>query len=655
MRLLRALLCVGLCLAVRSSAQAVRWDVGGGGSWNNGANWQGGLLPGASEAAEFANDISGTATVTLDGDRTVASLRFADSSGSDGNWTISAGSLTAATITVDNERATIDATIHGSNGLTKLGDGMLILSASNQNSDFVGTVSINAGTLRISHISHLGASANAVTIANGATLQITESIIVPSARAVTIGLGGGTIDVSDNREFRLNNSGFAFNGPLTKVGAGNLLLNKSGSGGGGAIVTEGVLEIGKADALGTGSIRLTGGAFYFYQSNPTNLTAPIVLAGGTLFPGADHNVTSTGKRYAGDITLVNSTTSFVRSLDGKTYFNLQNPKLDERNLVLSGKISDNGNLELSARGDGEPATKNIEFWNTSNDFTGTITVHAGVSFVARGDGGTLGGTTTDRSAIRFYDEEYPMKPGRLSLRNDSAMATSYKADLVVDSAATIDANRDQITGATHSILSFHDLTLRQYALTITGGNGFQIRIDGTTTLDADATIDTQTANLILQGPVVGSGGITKTGPGRLELTATSNRYTGDTRVDSGILLVVAGVNSDDTRAHDTIIGTTAGTAELITAHIRQDALTINAGSRVTIQTTGGASGTSVVNLLQIANSSGNFSWDAGGGFALGATGDAVNDVIAAPEPAAWTIAIVAALTGLAAYRWRGKQ
>ena len=106
---------------------------------------------------------------------------------------------------------------------------------------------------------------------------------------------------------------------------------------------------------------------------------------------------------------------------------------------------------------------------------------------------------------------------------------------------------------------------------------------------------------------------------------------------------------------DTTVGTTGGatTATLITEHIRQDVLTINAGSKVKISATGGAASTSVVNVLNIANASGSFSWSVpGGDISPAATGGPVASGAAVPEPATWLLAVIAALAGLVAWRRR---
>ena len=128
--------------------------------------------------------------------------------------------------------------------------------------------------------------------------------------------------------------------------------------------------------------------------------------------------------------------------------------------------------------------------------------------------------------------------------------------------------------------------------------------------------DEQTTLRLTQA-VGGTVGLTKAGPGIVELTAASNGYTGPTVVAQGTLRVTAGIDSagaGPASGDDTTVGTTgpaATTATLITDHVRQDTLTINAGSKVEIRRRR-PPGTSVVNFLQIANTDGTFNWGTAG-------------------------------------------
>lgn len=103
-------------------------------------------------------------------------------------------------------------------------------------------------------------------------------------------------------------------------------------------------------------------------------------------------------------------------------------------------------------------------------------------------------------------------------------------------------------------------------------------------------------------------------------------------------------------AGDTAVGTVSA-ATLVTEHVRQDSLTINADSTVMISTTGGESSTSIVNLLQIFNGT-DFTWSAAGGAVLPQSSDAGGAVQSVPEPSVWALTAIALLSLLAMRRRR---
>lgn len=166
------------------------------------------------------------------------------------------------------------------------------------------------------------------------------------------------------------------------------------------------------------------------------------------------------------------------------------------------------------------------------------------------------------------------------------------------------------------------------------------------------------ATLTLAGEVSGSQGLTKSGSGTVALTAASNTYTSDTAVVEGLLNIASGINSGGTWADSTTValdnGSSPALVELVTAHVRQDALTINDNGKVTISATSGPASTSVVNLLQIGDGSGGFTWSfggQGGGAVVPLSGEMGGEASPVPEPSTWALAVIALLAiGYAARR-----
>ena len=84
--------------------------------------------------------------------------------------------------------ATVGAVIQGTGGLNKTDLGTLVLTAANT---YTGGTTVSGGTLSIASDANLGAATGGLTL-NGGTLRTTADLT--SARAVTLGAAGGTID-----------------------------------------------------------------------------------------------------------------------------------------------------------------------------------------------------------------------------------------------------------------------------------------------------------------------------------------------------------------------------------------------------------------------------------------------------------------------------
>ncbi len=154
------------------------WNVASGGSWTTSGKWiPAGPPDGAGNTADFSQQtLAANATVTLDGSRTIGNLIFGDQ-GNAYNWTLapgSGGTLTLQvstgppTITVNNQTTTISVVLSGSEGLSLLGSGKLVLTASNT---YTGPTSVNQGNLAVN-----GSLASAVTVNSGGTLGGTGNL-----------------------------------------------------------------------------------------------------------------------------------------------------------------------------------------------------------------------------------------------------------------------------------------------------------------------------------------------------------------------------------------------------------------------------------------------------------------------------------------------
>ena len=188
------------------------WSKNGGGSWTTSGNWDSGVADGADETASFGFfSVPTTLTTTLDGARTIGSLDFTGTTGY--TWTLSTGSggpLTLdddidaySSITVFNANQTvlISVVITGTNGLQKLNDGTLILTATNTytGGTLIGDVGIDGGVFIVN-----GAITDPLTLTNfsgtlGGTGVISSPVVVAAGAVLAPGNAAiGTLSISNS-------------------------------------------------------------------------------------------------------------------------------------------------------------------------------------------------------------------------------------------------------------------------------------------------------------------------------------------------------------------------------------------------------------------------------------------------------------------------
>ena len=177
------------------------WTSLSAGNWSTAGNWQNSTVAdGADATATFAQATG--VTVTLDGNRSIGGLSFANS-----DYTLTGNTLTLATtlgssnlqVSGSGVTATIGSSIAGSSTLTKTGSGTLRLT--NINSHSGGTI-VNEGTLELAGSSGGNSLVSGhVTVNSGATLALTG--------------GDGT--------------GFGWNNPISSLTINGGTVNASGS------------------------------------------------------------------------------------------------------------------------------------------------------------------------------------------------------------------------------------------------------------------------------------------------------------------------------------------------------------------------------------------------------------------------------------------
>jgi outer membrane autotransporter protein len=192
--------------------------------------------------------------------------------------------LGGQTLTVGGNGAstTFSGMISGTGALVKTGTGTLTLSGSNR---YSGGTQIDGGMLSASVDENLGDAHGALDI-NGGTFQVTGSAFNNTARPVTFGAAGATIDVAQQFVSVQMDGAIDGSGSLIKTGAGTLTLNGVNTYTGTTTVSDGALVIGDEthpNASIAGGLTVADGATLGGEGT---LGSSVTIAdGATLAPG----------------------------------------------------------------------------------------------------------------------------------------------------------------------------------------------------------------------------------------------------------------------------------------------------------------------------------------------------------------------------------
>lgn len=593
--LLPVLLLAGLG-SMPAGAADLYWDVngtavglGGTGAWNTSSlfwnpnsNGVSGPMAAWNNAAVGGDNaiFNGTAgTVTLAGPTTAHNLTFGVA-----GYTLAGSTLTltGATPTISTVGATaISSILAGSAGITKIGAGVLTLSAANT---FSGNVTVSGGGLALASDASLGNAGNGVSVANGTSISSTGAlagsrvVTIVSGRAVAAsgaltarftGAGGlqvlGTIsndanDYTGQTVFGQSTNGFtsvADLGVASSLGAptdatlGTISVS-AGGGLGGSIV-----YFGDGDSSnrkwqfnntssggntfqnsGTGTLTLTGdilaaGAFSLTM-NFSAASADMDLL-GVVSSTAARTVAFTGNAGR-TITLGGANT-----YSGPTAINTITVKAGT--LANSGSNSSLGagssisfsSGTLSYTGTGSATDRSISIAGASkisNDgsgalsFSGATTVAAGATLTL---GGSFAGANTLSGAVSGAGNLTMNGAGTWLVSGNNSFAgntTVQSGTLLAGSSTAFGApGRLVVNGGTLGLNGF-DVAANSLA-----GTGGAVDLGGNT-----LTVNGATGATAYAGAIIGSGGLTKLGASTLTLTG-ANTYTGTTSVGGGTLAV----------------------------------------------------------------------------------------------------------------------
>ena len=288
---------------------------------HNGSQWSG-----AVSIGETANS---TVSASL-GAVTMASLTTSSTSVGSGlisgtlniagaNTTVGMTSLKVANYTTGTSSGNVAGVVNITNGTTSIANGINLANAMAGSGTTSATLNLTGGSLSVGTAGVSATNGIFTTVSGGSvttTLTLDGASLNMNGNAI-----GGAGQLIANLNFvsgTLSNVSQINNGAgLNKTGSGTLMLAGSNSYTGGTTVNNGTLQVGDANALGTGILSVNGGALDLHGNSIRVLA--FSGSGGRVTNMASGTstlttVTSGTSTYAGDI--VNGTGSVVLTNSG---------------------------------------------------------------------------------------------------------------------------------------------------------------------------------------------------------------------------------------------------------------------------------------------------------------------------------------------------
>ena len=350
--------------------------------------------------------------------------------------------------------------------------------------------------------------------------------------------------------------------------SGTLVLGAANTYSGGTIVNGGNLQLATGASLQTGSaLRITGGTFDLNGNNQTvgalsGTGGTLALGAGTLTAG-DSLSTTLSSAITGTGSLVKQGTGTLTLLGANTYSGgttVSAGVLQGTTTSLQGAIVNNASVAFNQTNNGTYAgnmsgagsltklgTGTVILTGT-NSYTGGTTVSGGV---LQGHTTSLQGSIVNNASVVFDHASAGTYAGNMS---GSGSLTKIGAGVL-----TVSGNNSYTGGTTVSAGTFRlgssTALPTMGALTVSGGifdlNGFNLTVGslagsgGTISLGGSNLIADDATNTTLSTTITGTGGITKSGAGLLNLTG-ANTYTGPTTVSGGRLAINGSITSNVT-------------------------------------------------------------------------------------------------------------
>ena len=506
--------------------------------------------------------------------------------------------LTADTsVGVTADSLTLGGIVSGNYGVTKIGNGTLILSGANT---YTGLTTVSVGAIRIANNAALGAATAGTVVGSGDALEIIGGITSAEPLSVAgtgISSGGvlrnisgantlsGAVTLTANSSVAVDDGSLTLGGAvggaftLTKAGNGTLTLSGANTYSGATTISAGQVVLGNASGLGVTNAGTTISSGAALDVNGQTIGDETITMGGSGIgsAGAILNSSASAASISGGVLLSADTT--IGTPSGE--------------LTLSGRINETGGaFNLTKVGTGTLTLAG------DNLVDGVLYVTAGT--VKLGNNAALGsagagkqtevstGAAVDLNGATVASEQIVLSGAGVSdsgaLYNSSTTAASLTGAITLTNGATIKS-----TG-TGGLTFTGGITLNANTVTFDGANNFTVS----------------------STKITGTGGLIKNGAGALTLNV-ANDFTGNTTINAGsvvlgsggtlaspVIAMAAGTTIDVTAkgsaytlAGQTLRGpTAAGTATIAAGS--NDGLTLDASS--TLVAPSFATGTAAFNV-----------------------------------------------------------
>ena len=456
----------------------------------------------------------------------------------------------------------------------------LVLSTNGVGTGGTNTISFDGGTLRA------GSGASNNFISNGVA-------------AVTLNVGGGTIDSSNNAI--TIGATIDGSGTLTKTGTGTLTLSGANTYSGGTTVNGGTLIGTNAKAFGTGSLNIASGTLNLGNNVITNTLGTVTggsITNGTItnnggsFTFANAGALDISAVLAGSDSLTQSgtgttTLSGVNTYTGNTYISAGAINLTSANSLLSSGSLNMSGISKTIFGTGSLANRS---------FANSINVTSGTGLIDNNLGGgtlTLSGAINNSSGatLNLADGIFSVSnnitgSGSLLLTGGSTLNLGAANGISTLSSIALGGSGD--TGLQTNTLNMNGYNQSLTGLTTSGGSAYnQVNNSG-----ANAML-TLLGNSSFGGSLNGNLGLTVSGSSTL---SGSNAYTGTTTVANNGSLTL-GANAYLTATSNVVVqngaslllGGTSANQVNTNAHVQLDANSTlsmggNGSTRATAQT-----------------------------------------------------------------------